>query len=538
MQQLVKKILQYNAAISQEVVGTIGMDYVKACFHAMQWERCSGESKYFVKLLCICILGGLLIAKYEGFRTEDHSASPIQTPDSIPKERLVSVSFPTHLSPANKAVKESDFLALLAYIPCEYNCSNVNLTFHAVRKYASLAENALGQSASFLVKVKEILAEIKSISDVKPILNQLKKIVLKADETCKKASNRRFVLAYFLISLATLDWPFETFRLDSADIAPPIRDILKECGHFIKDLFKLHVHRIHHIIEQQHPKRKQRNQGPPVYLLHISKAGGSTLCSLSHYNQCLEHPKANNCWIPGAGPVWFATMQHKECSCDEFDEIIERDKLDLVSNEGYLDGGVTESVQSLCPNMLHMTMVRKPITRVFSHMMQAGVKPAGYSNQEYLDMSIAERINIKPEISSNYMTRMLLGKRAYYSGKHNLTTKDAEQAINLLNEFDVVLVLEETTKVSRLLESLLGWHNASDLSRYHKRKSHHPLKGNKISESDMLLVKKANELDEQIYETATTIFNLDLILSGCADPLEYRHDYFTCHNSNRKYPRK
>lgn len=150
----------------------------------------------------------------------------------------------------------------------------------------------------------------------------------------------------------------------------------------------------------------------PIYLLHISKAGGTSLCSLSHYNRCLEHPKANNCWIPGAGPVWYANFKHTEATCAEYQAVVDNDGLDIIANEGYLDGGVDGATPVLCNEFLYMTLVRHPATRVVSHMMQNGVKSDGLSHDDYLKLSIAERIKIRPDITNNYMTRTLLGKDA------------------------------------------------------------------------------------------------------------------------------
>ena len=257
-------------------------------------------------------------------------------------------------------------------------------------------------------------------------------------------------------------------------------------------------------------------QGPldtraPLYLLHVSKAGGTSLCSLSHYNRCLEHPKANNCWIPGAGPVWFATFRHKESTCKQYMDVVREHKLDIIANEGYLDGGTSGSVPALCPEMMYTTMLRKPLSRVVSHMFQAGVKPPGFSREDFKKLSVIERIKLKPEVSSNYMTRVMLGKEAYYSGLNALNVTHGQQAQRLLSQFDIVLLLEQKTRVPILLEQALGWWNSSDLDRKHGRRSHGGDRLRDLSPEDHNRIVEANKLDLMV-----RLFRVDPACAVCS----------------------
>ena len=278
----------------------------------------------------------------------------------------------------------------------------------------------------------------------------------------------------------------------------------------------------------------------PLYLLHVSKAGGTSLCSLSHYNRCQEHPKANNCWIPGAGPVWFATFRHQERTCPQYMDVAKEHGLDIIANEGFLDGGTEGPAEGLCPQMLYITMLRKPIARVVSHMFQAGVKPAGFSREDFKQLSVEKRIEAKPEVSSNYMTRVLLGKQAYYSplGALNATTHGL-QAQRLLSNFDVILLLEQKSRVPVLLEQALGWWNSSDLDRRHGRRSHGGDRS--LSPADHKLVEDANQLDVMVYDLATTLFKIDWVMFGCASTMARAAEQgnpLTCANPTRAYPRK
>jgi hypothetical protein len=284
----------------------------------------------------------------------------------------------------------------------------------------------------------------------------------------------------------------------------------------------------------------------PIYLLHVSKAGGTSLCSLSHYNQCLEHPSANNCWVPGAGPVWFATFTHTEQTCEQYSAMMTEHKLDLMANEGYLDGGVDGKTPFLCTDMLYITMLREPMSRVVSHMFQAGVKPGGFTREQYAELTVAEKITQKPEIASNYMTRVMLGKDAYQSGLDELTAADAERAAVLLGQFDVILILEQKRWTPPILENMLGWWNASDLDRRHGRKAH---QNRTFTPEEHKMIADANEADAILYTAAVVMFKLDLVLFACgqsaaehsakeASATHLSQGPLTCSNPNRVYPKK
>lgn len=293
-----------------------------------------------------------------------------------------------------------------------------------------------------------------------------------------------------------------------------------------------------HINRTRRLSRPDTGQGAPVFLLHISKAGGTSLCSLSHYNRCLEHPKANNCWAPGAGPVWFAAFTHRDSTCSEYTEMIHKHGLDIVANEGYLDGQEPgAAVRDLCSDMLHMTLLRHPDTRVISHMYQRGVKPSGFGPDEYKTMSITDRIVAKPEIANNYMVRVLLGKRAYYSPLGNLTDSDGERAISILAKFDLVLLLERKDAIPVLLEQMLGWWNTSDMDRKHGRRSHTK---RSLEFHDQQLIEQANRLDAKLYSAGLTMFKLDWLVFGAEPPISPNTNgtSLTCANPKRSFPKK
>jgi hypothetical protein len=110
--------------------------------------------------------------------------------------------------------------------------------------------------------------------------------------------------------------------------------------------------------------------------------------------------------------VWYASFKHTEATCAEYQAMVNEDGLDLIANEGYLDGGIDGATPTLCPQFLYITLLRHPATRVVSHMMQNGVKPPGFSRNEFAGLATTKKIKLRPDVMSNYMTRVLLGKDA------------------------------------------------------------------------------------------------------------------------------
>lgn len=114
-------------------------------------------------------------------------------------------------------------------------------------------------------------------------------------------------------------------------------------------------------------------------------------------------------------------------------------------------------------------MVREPYSRVVSHFQQPGVKPAGFTREEYPGLSVAQKLAAKPEMSNNYMTRMLLGKNAYYSKLGALSWDDLTTARKTLAAFEVcILPHHSCTSVSlQLHKHDLYKHHGYNLHKLH-----------------------------------------------------------------------
>ena len=209
--------------------------------------------------------------------------------------------------------------------------------------------------------------------------------------------------------------------------------------------------------------------GPRVYLQHISKAGGTTLCRAASANGCVLHGKHNNCWIDGLGPLWMG-MRHSEFSCTEKAGLYHGSgktggHANFLANEGTMDGGALAGrlPEDLClQDLLYITMLREPMARAISHLNQHGVV-RGQDRPAFDAMSMHDQIKYvcnttgKVAVLDNFMTRCLLGEATYNAPLLSLAPNMALQAARTLAQFDVVLTLEHPHK-GALLAQLLGWH--------------------------------------------------------------------------------
>ena len=72
------------------------------------------------------------------------------------------------------------------------------------------------------------------------------------------------------------------------------------------------------------------------------------------------------------------------------------------------------------------------------------------------------------------MTRVLLGHDKYVSGADGVSQEDGMKAVGVLMNFDMVFVLELEQYTQTLLQQMLGWWSASDLSEHVGRKRANP----------------------------------------------------------------
>eukprot|EP00911_Craspedida_sp_UC1_P002425 UC1_evm1s1809 len=297
----------------------------------------------------------------------------------------------------------------------------------------------------------------------------------------------------------------------------------------------------------------------PLQLLHVSKAGGSSLCELARRNGCRLDHYSNNCWPRGNGPVWFASFVHPQVNCARYEALFagaseaeaakadqrrrrrqrqQRQKgngevggnnvvasaaeqlqtprrIDLLANEAFLDGGDDLEAVSrlggiqLCPQQMYITMLREPLSRVVSHMQQPGIRAHEGRKSDWPGLSVSKKLAGRHEILSNYMVRMLLGREGFYAPISRIGPRELTLAVRTLASFEIVLTLEEKARFANVLHTGLGWSARLDLDTSAKRRDPKRYHLSDLDVEDQNTLRKANALDARLYAMARTIFALD-----------------------------
>lgn len=215
-------------------------------------------------------------------------------------------------------------------------------------------------------------------------------------------------------------------------------------------------------------KYRFKSKSMPFFYVHLSKAGGTSLCVLALQNGCQLVPRAKNC-VPAANEaLWHEALSnaHKEVSCEQYIQQTTLHNVTLLATEAFLDGGATpNTLPTLCSAFRYFTILRDPAERVLSHLDQPGLINSTLLRRDQLSKRerLEQMATATPEIFSNYMTRFLLGNRTYGMALDELSRDPAyylSHAKAILEQMHVVLILEEESK-SVLIEKSLGWKNSS-----------------------------------------------------------------------------
>ena len=276
----------------------------------------------------------------------------------------------------------------------------------------------------------------------------------------------------------------------------------------------------------------------PVYFLHVSKSGGTSVCDLAYdeVNGCSPPSKDHDgfsahCWTQGTGPAWEsgAERRHMDLSCNETVDVFRRTKSSLVFNEGYLPaadpgGGGAAAVGrpqlsgSLCnEQLIHATVLRNPYKRVESHAHLLDVrKEAGdWGTRLWGDLSFKEKAKANPYIFDNYITRVLLGHATYYSagGSGSLGDDHLRAGQLQLMRFDVVATLEHACGWQHLWSRALLW-PSTDLDAHAKRRRVKKKVIKQGRETDWDLIMRHNAIDYQLWRLGGVISSIDHAIFG------------------------
>lgn len=364
------------------------------------------------------------------------------------------------------------------------------LVFTAVREQTAEALQRSAPSSSRLLAATRGLRNIANIAATSDAISDLAAAILEASAA---AANLSTPLVRRHVAAALAEAAF------SPTPPPLLASMLAAASQALQQAHQQRLGRL----EKASPTNRAVH-----HVLHISKAGGTSLCNLARLNGLATHPQANNCHPPATGPLWFASFRqsHRPQTCADYRAMVAEAKLDIVANEAALDG---DAADTLCDaDMVYMTMLREPTSRAVSHSSQAGVKPAGLSNAAFRALGWEAKLKVAPNVLANYQLRMLLGADAY-DEQAVLDAAGLAQAQALLARFDVVAVIEDKALLGLLLERMLGW-TKSDLDSKVGRRANRKDSGPPPDSAAGRHLAEANVLDRQLWDFARALGRLDV----------------------------
>lgn len=281
------------------------------------------------------------------------------------------------------------------------------------------------------------------------------------------------------------------------------------------------------------------NATPPMkgqripYHTHIRKSMGSTICNIALLSSPgkffnLKIAKDKNCNMEGDGPK---TMAHKKggthhvfanrylCCADRYQAARGKQKA-LIARELYLD-------DFFCPQWFaYSVILRQPISRIMSHF--------NYQNHRWSNVEIwINQSTFKygedhkrtdhgwPLLSgtgpyNNYHVRIFGGFETYFLNIDQLNHQHLEKAKNIINMYEVVIILEKFEEQKVQLSTFFGW-NLRTLSSINNRDSK-KLTPNKyefaLNETYQIqMLREVNQLDLKFYAHSIEVANN---LTDCA----------------------
>jgi len=209
---------------------------------------------------------------------------------------------------------------------------------------------------------------------------------------------------------------------------------------------------------------------------HIHKAAGTTICNYAKDN--FNSTDRYNCNIGR----YAEQKAFEELSLNEKKQVLTNGldlsnaqrfaprKIDFLAVEYF---GVPREDQwfdvSTEPQVVYVTCLRNPITRMVSqyHYLKTGTKPVigeDTSLEQYL-LFIKNQSRIREiHFADNLMVRQLSGTDTIYEiPPGEVNAGHLGRAIQNLQNFSVVLIMEALEQTGRDLERVLGWRDIDDL---------------------------------------------------------------------------
>lgn len=210
---------------------------------------------------------------------------------------------------------------------------------------------------------------------------------------------------------------------------------------------------------------------------HIPKCGGSTLAKVIDKNHEFDFTDSF---------VTYGTVEHKP----KIRELLDNFNGHIRGHFFYEDY-IRFLENNIEKNLEKCTMLRDPLDRVIStyyYNLENDYTRPGYTFKDFIRDENQNK-------SHNYMTRFLTSNKYY--------TTHLDKAIENLNSFEHVGVLERFDEFLEYLQFELGWDDIS--YEITNKTSSRPSIGD-IDKEDIEIIKEANQKDYKLYEHAENLF--------------------------------
>ncbi|GIL80088.1 hypothetical protein Vretimale_12920 [Volvox reticuliferus] len=292
-----------------------------------------------------------------------------------------------------------------------------------------------------------------------------------------------------------------------------------------------------------------------IEFLHISKSGGTSMCSVADRNGCVAESVTNygNCmvrrfddrprWVsaevhnqsaPLDGWRWFYrySVRRGNRSCEYRDEYMQRMRFTFYSNEFAVHGGLEGDSSDeddehngdhggasgaswhsthVCPQFLNVVMLRQPLARLLSHIkwiIKVYRSEYGRRSEAFFRARDADYWRaFAPAAVDNYYIRLLLGEAVFYMPSGTVNTTHLAAAKLVLLQYDVVMLLEADDIDELWLRMALGWRVG--LSSAHARVASSSRTTNELVPFDVDDLMAANTEDVHLYDFGAVLHQLD-----------------------------
>lgn len=242
-----------------------------------------------------------------------------------------------------------------------------------------------------------------------------------------------------------------------------------------------------------------------VIFVHLPKTAGTTLHMIIE-----RHYAARNVFSTGAGA---------QKAVEEFKKMSDARRAEIHILKGHMAYGLHEYLPG---SSAYITMLREPIDRTISffyfvrqdpkHYHYDFIKTRNLSLEEYLESKISIMMD-------NTQVRLISG--VWDEPRHGeCTTETLEEAKrNLRENFAVVGLTERFDESLLLLKKAFGWH---DIYYIRQNVTSNRPKKSELSPSTLRTLEKHNQLDMELYQYATLLFEEQLRRQGYSFAMRFK----------------